>query len=261
MISDTDTTFTVADASKLSTGLIQIEDEVLFVRSIDRASNTVILEPWGRGLAGSTATSHGIDARIINAPAAPRARVRDMILQVLHEIFPMVYAVDTAIISTNAAQVNYGLPNDVYSVLAVEYNPPGPTQSWHPLRRWRQNRTPTGVELEIISPTTPGNNRVRVHYIKNAPNSLDMSDDLEAMGYPPSIRELVTLGVAVRLAAFAESVRVQVTGPESAARAEVVPAGSASGLSRYLYQFFRQRLDDEARNTQQRYPIVTHFTR
>lgn len=257
-----DLTFTVTEATRIGVGLAQIEDEMVQVASVDRTTSTVTLEPWGRGQSNSTATSHSSGARITSSPTYPRSRVRDCISGVLSEIFPMIFAAEDTTISPNAAQVNYDLPADCYSVLSVHYNPPGPTQSWVPLKRWRQNRTPTTVELELLARgLTPGTDRVRVFYIKNPPSALAMSDDLETMGYPYSIRDLIVLGASARLAAFTEQSRVGTASVESNARAEAVPAGSAMGLSKYLYQLFRARLEEEARNVQQRHPITTHFTR
>jgi hypothetical protein len=54
---------------------------------------------------------------------------------------------------------------------------------------------------------------------------------------------------------------VQSDSVANIARAEAVPAGSATSLARFLYQLFRQRLDDEAQNLQMRFPIFLHFTR
>lgn len=258
---DNDTTFTVDDATKVSAGLVQIDDEMVYVRSVDRSSDTVTLEPWGRGQSGSTAAAHSSGAKVTSAPTYPRSRVRDVISAVLSEIFPQVFAVSSTLISPNAAQINYDLPADCYRVLSVHYNPPGPTGSWIPLMRWRQNLNATDVELELFTSLTPGTDRVRVMYIKEPPSALAFSDDLETMGYPFSIRDLIIMGGLARLVSYTEPSRIQTNTVEGHARSEAVPAGSAMQLGRYLYQLFRSRLDDEARNLQQRYPTSLHFTR
>lgn len=260
-INASDTSFTVADGNAISKGLAQIEDEMVYVRSVDRTTNTVTLEPWGRGQSGSTAASHSIGVRITQAPVTPRTRAKDVVSQVLQEVFPKIFAVDSVTLDINPAQILYSLPTDAYHVLNVEWQPPGPSLSWLSVRRWKQNKTPTSVEVEVISPTFPGNDTVRVHYIKEPPGQLVMSDDLETMGYPVSIRDLIVLGSCARLAATTEMGRVNIASVESSQRSDAVPAGSGLSLSRYLYQLFSSRVEDEARNLQMRYPIVSHLTR
>lgn len=256
-----DVAFTVADGNQLGRGLAQIEDEMVYVSTVDRTTGAVSLESWGRAQSGSTAASHASGARITQSPLAPRSRVRDLVSQVLQEVFPQLFAVSSTTLDMNAAQLNYALPADVYQVLTVEFQPPGPSLSWIPVRRWRQNRTPTTVELEILSWTQPGTDTVRVFYQKNPPGALTMSDDLVTLGFPESIRDIIVLGVMARLLAFTESSRVQITAAESSARAEAVPAGSATSASRYFYQLFVARVSAESMNLQMRYPINTHFTR
>lgn len=260
-IDSDDLTFTVYDPTTISKGLIQIDDEMVFVRAVDRASSTVTLEPWGRGRSGTTATSHALGAQVTSSPTYPRGRVRDLISGVMQEIFPSLFAVTSTLLTFNPAQNLYALPSDCYHVLQVQHQPPGPSLSWLAVRRWAQNKTPTTVELELYSRVVPGANRVRVTYVKNPPAQLAFTDDLETAGYPVTLRDVIVLGATARLAAFTEASRVQAKALESDARSQGVPAGSAVNLSRYLYQLFKQRIDDEARNLQMRYPYFSHFTR
>lgn len=260
-LSDSALTFVVDDATKVSTGLIQIGDEMMQVKSLDRTTNTITLEAWGRAQMGSTASSHSSGAKVTTAPIYPRVRVLAVVSEVVQEIFPQLFAVTSTTLDVTAAQVNYDLPVDTYQVLSVAQQPPGPSLSWVPVTRWRQNRTPTTVELEIFSAVTPGADRVRVFYIKTPPSQLTMSDDLEDMGYPASVKGVIIAGVAQRLAAFTEASRVQVASVESHARSEAVPAGSSAQLSKFLYQLYRERLTSEARDLQIRYPAQMHFTR
>lgn len=256
-----DITFTVDDATKLGVGLVEVGDEMVQVRSIDRTSASVTLEAWGRGQMSSLAESHALGTRVTASPTTPRVRVRDALSDTMQEVFPQLFAVDEVFITATPAVVRYALPADAYHVISVSYLPAGPSLSYIPVKRWRQNKTPTTVELEILSRVMPGLNRVRVFYVKSPPSQLTMTDDFEALGYPTSIRGVLVLGCVARLAAFTEASRVQTGSVESNGRSDAVPVGSSLSLSRYLYQLFRQRLDDEAANLQARYPIVSHFTR
>lgn len=66
----TATSFTVDDADVLSAGLIEIDSELMRVKSVDLASNLVTLTPTGRGQRGSTASTHadGAEVRVAAIP-------------------------------------------------------------------------------------------------------------------------------------------------------------------------------------------------
>lgn len=251
----------VDDANQLSRGLVQVDDEMIYIKTVDAASGLVLLEPWGRGQAGSTAAAHAAGAKVTNSPIYPRVRVKDVVQGILHEIYPDVFAVTTTLISPSPAVSNYELPADTHQVISVESLAFGPSGEWSPVRRWRQNRTASTVELEILQPVYVGTDHGRVTTMRNAPLTVDFDTDLEDYGYTAAIRDLVVLGATSRLMAYTEPSRVQVTAVESHGRSASVPAGSAMSLSRYLYGLFKQRVEDERRQLLQRYPIAAHRTR
>lgn len=256
-----DLSIVVDDANQLSRGLVQIEDEMVYVKTVDAASGLVLLEPWGRGQSGSTAAEHAAGVKVTNSPIYPRQRVKDVVAGVIHEIFPDVFAVATSYVTPIPATTHYELDADTHAVISVENQALGPSGEWFPVRRWRQNRTASAVELEILHSVYPGDQRVRVTTMRTAPLFLEFSTDLEEYGYTAAIRDLVILGATSRLMAYTEPSRVQVTAVESHGRSASVPAGSAISISRYLYGIFKQRVEDERRQLLQRYPIAAHSTR
>ena len=52
----TDMSITVASANNISSGVIQIDDELIYVDSYDRNSGVLSIPPYGRGYNGTTAT-------------------------------------------------------------------------------------------------------------------------------------------------------------------------------------------------------------
>jgi len=48
-MSATDLTFTVADGTVLTRGLVEIDDELIWVDSFDRTSNVATIPSYGRG--------------------------------------------------------------------------------------------------------------------------------------------------------------------------------------------------------------------
>lgn len=260
-IDSDDLSFVATDADQISRGLVQVDDELIYVTSVDPTSGTATIPAWGRGQAGSTATSHDTGAKVTLSPTYPRVRVANTVYGVLREIFPDVYPVAETTLDVSAAVTNYALPSDCYHILAVEWNPPGPTGMWIPVKRWRQNKTATTVELELLSGIWPGSDNVRVRYIRVPTVSFGSTDNLATIGYDNQIRDLIVLGAVARLIAFTEPSRVQAQSVESHGRSEAVPAGSATALSRYLYQVFSKRLEDERRQIMMRHPTQPHMTR
>ena len=61
-------TATVRDASDIDMGLAEIDGELVFIESVDRASSVVTFSPDGRGYYGTTAAAHDADARLTFAP-------------------------------------------------------------------------------------------------------------------------------------------------------------------------------------------------
>lgn len=260
-VTDTALSLPVVDANQVSRGLLEVDDELMMVSTVDPASGAVMVEPWGRGHSGTTAVAHVFGARVVSTPLYPRHRVATAIYGVLREVFPDVYAAAQTTLDVNPAKTNYALPADCYHVLAVEWRLPGPTGMWVPAARWRQNKTPTTVELELLSPVFPGTGQARVRYMRVPPTQVAGTDDLATYGYSTEIRDLLVLGTTARMLAFTESSRVQVQSMESSNRSEAVPAGSAQNLSRYLYQLFQKRVEDERKQLALRYPLQPHRTR
>ena len=255
------TTFAVMDPTQVSRGLVEIDDELVYVTVVDPASGAAAIAPWGRGQSGSTAAAHDDGARVTQSPLVPRTRVASALYGVLREIFPDVYAVGETTLSVDVATTNYEMPIDCYHLIAVEWHLPGPTGQWLPAKRWRQNKTATAVELELLSATWPGTAQCRVRYIRVPPATLSGTDDLTAYGYDNQVRDLMVLGATARIIAFMDTARVQASALESHGRSEAVPAGSATNVAKFLYQLFSKRFDDERRQIQLRHPIQLHLTR
>ena len=251
----------VNDISQVSKGLVEVEDELMQVANVDQANNVITIQPWGRGQSGTTAASHSADVRVTGVPLFPRQRVRNAIYGVLREVFPYVYAVTATTFNGSAVQTNYAMPADCYHVLKVENRLLGPSGMWIPVKRWRQNKTATAVEIEIISPVAIGTGRVRVQYVRTPPTAFSASDDLSSFGYDYQLRDLIVLGATAKLLAFTESARVQTESMVAQGRAEGVPAGSATAAAKMLYSLYQKRIEDERQQLQLRYPIQNHFTR
>jgi hypothetical protein len=260
-ITDDDLTFQVSGELLISRGLVEIGDELVYVASVDATTGVAVVEPWGRAQSGSTAASHATGAEVTMSPLYPRHRLAGVAANVLREVFPGLFAVEQTELDINPAKTNYELPADAYQVLSVEWNWPGPSGMWAPVERWRQNKPTTGLELEVISATWPGQNRVRAKYGKAPKSTWDIDDDLGDYGYDHEIRDVIVLGVVARSLAYTAPSRLQVESVESHARSEAVPPTAITDASRYMFALFRQRLEEERQQILLRHPIQPHRTR
>ena len=83
----TDLTFVVADGTVLTRGLVEIDEELIWVDSFDRTSNTATIPAYGRGFRDTTATVHSAGVRVTIAPSFPRAMIRKDINEAIDAIF------------------------------------------------------------------------------------------------------------------------------------------------------------------------------
>lgn len=260
-ITSTDLTLTVADASSMSKGLLEIEDELVQVKQVDQNTGNLTIEPWGRAQSGTLAVAHPANVRVTGIPLFSRQRTRNAIYGVLREIFPDVYAVKTVLLDGNPSRPSWVMGADCWKVLSVHVKNIYDPNLWTPCKRWRTSTTETQTELQLLSGLLPGSGTIRVMYIRTPADALDQTSDLATWGYDLSLRDIIVLGATLRLLQYGEANRVQVQTAEAAGRSEVVPAGSTTAMVRMLYTMFQKRVDDERRQLEARFPVQPHFTR
>jgi hypothetical protein len=67
-----DLTFQVADGGQIDRGFVEIDDELLEVKSVDRNSGLVTLHPFGRGVRGTAPAAHMDGSRVTSNPRFSR---------------------------------------------------------------------------------------------------------------------------------------------------------------------------------------------
>lgn len=273
----TDTQFTVdpETVTNISRGLIEIDSELILVKKYDRATGTVTVLGGtnGRGVEGTTAASHSINAIVTDDPMYPTSRVKEAINDTINGTFPDLWVFGDYEFPKIAARYEYPLPTDVEDVYKVTVNTIGPSAVWFPLSSWRFNPsasttagqvkptpTPTGKSLQIMRDfIVPGRN-IRVEYIKK-PNTLTSdSDDFTATtGYPDRYIDLITYGACWRLLPAYESARLQQQAIEATERAPLVPTGAGSNASKYYMALYQQRLAEERTRLQRLFDSYQNF--
>jgi len=267
-ITSAQTAIQVGSQSNLAKGIIEIDDELLWIDSFDKASNTLNAIPgFGRGYQNTVAAPHAQYAQVTLAPSFPRVFVKKAINDTINSFYPQLWAVSSTTFTFNASQVTYALPDDAETILFVSWQTTGSSQEWLPVNRWRADGMAnaatfnTNVTLNIYDSIQPGRT-VQVWYTTEA-NTLDAStDDFEDVtGLPGSCQDVVVYGASYRLLSFLDAGRINLTSAEADLADSKIPSTTGAGASRYMFALYQQRLNEEALKLSDKYPVRVHYTR
>jgi hypothetical protein len=107
----TSTTLTLHDVGVLGRGFIQIDDEILYVHSVDPANTQVTISPWGRGQRGTTKAAHEANAKVTVAPLFPRNEIKRAINDTINAMYPNVFGTAQTEFTYVANRTTYDLPD------------------------------------------------------------------------------------------------------------------------------------------------------
>jgi len=222
----------VGSGDNLAKGLIEIDDELIWIDSFNKTNNTLNVmgaptNPIGRGFQGTTAAPH----------------------------------------TFNAAQTTYALPDDLENILYVSWQTTGSSEEWLPVNRWRADPMANAATfnttntINIYENIQPGRT-VQVYYT-TTPNTLDNStDDYEDVtGLPGSTVDVTILGACYKLLSFVDTGRINLTSAEADLNDTKNPYNSGASASRYVFALYQQRLQEEALKLADKYPIRIHYTK
>lgn len=243
------TTLTVDNGGRLGMGRAEIDDELIYIDSI--TSNSVSLQPWGRGVDGTTAASHADNARVTFNPLFPRFYVKRAINDTIQSMGVELKAQATTTFTFLASRNTYELPSGTYAIEEITWQLVGPSRVWEPIKRWRFNSNAnttqftTGKTVDVWDPIVPGRT-VQVKYLKE-PTALSADSDTltTTAGLPASCRDVVALGTAARLVSSIDVALLDPSSVQAGFFDERRQIGSASNVSRTLYALYQQRLSEE----------------
>lgn len=261
------TTVTVDNIGEISRGLLEINDELLWVDSTDTGTSTVTFAPYGRGFRGTTAASHAIGDRVISNPAFPRTLVQKAINEAILAVFPRLYGVAQTTFTISAGITTYALPAEAESVQLASVEGVGPTAEWFPLTRWRVDTAadttawPTGKTISLYEAVPPGQT-VNIKYAKT-PTALSSGADVftTVTGLPESSLDVIRLGATYRLIAMGDTSHLIGVSSEASFNNRHSFPTSAAQLSRSLLQQYELRINEESQRLHRLNPIRVHYTR
>lgn len=250
-------------------GIIEIDDELMWVDSFDRVANTATIAPYGRGYLGTTAATHAVDAKVTVSPIFPRYTVKKAINDTINAIGGSLLSIKQTTFTFNAAITTYEFENlNIENILTMMWQDIGPSQEWIRIRRWDFDPfADVGVwgsgsqTVTIGDFITPGRT-VKVMYTTRPSTLVNASDVYTTTtGLPESSKDVVVLGAAYRLLAYLDPARASQISPQADEIDAKRSFGSANSAARQLYALYQQRLNEEVKAQQAQYPTRVHYTR
>ena len=267
-LTTTSTAINVGSASNLAKGIIEIDDELIWIDTFDKANNQLTVAPgFGRGYMGTTASPHAQYAQVTLAPTFPRVTIKKALNDTIRSLYPKLFAVGSTTFTFNAAQVTYPLPDDCREVLYMSWQTTGSSKEWLPIRKWRFDplaNTPTfntQKTINLYENIQPGRT-VKVWYTM-VPDTMDANTDdfVDVTGLPDSCQDVVVYGACYRLLSFVDAGRINLSSAEADLNDTKIPASAGSSVSKYVFALFQQRLQEEALKLSDQFPIRIHLSR
>lgn len=250
-------------------GVIEIDEELMWVDSFDRIANTATIAPYGRGYLGSTAATHTADTKVTISPTFPRNVVKRAINDTIRSLGASIFAVKNTSFTFNAAQSTYAFNNlNIKNILTVSWQSIGPSQEWVPIRKWDFDSTAdatafgSGAQTVTLGSAPIPGRTVRVVYATDPVAFTDNAEDyVTQTGLPESTRDVVILGTAYRLLSFLDPARAAQVSPQADETDSKRPYGASQTATKQLYALYSQRLQEETKAQQKNYPPRVHFSR
>ena len=263
----TDLVLNVAATDNIGKGIIEIDDEMMWVDSYDRQSNTITIAPFGRGYNATTAATHDVNAKMTIAPTYPRNAVKRAINDTINAVYPKVFGIGSTTASFLASRTTYPLPANAIQILSMAWQSVGPTKEWLPIRQWRwdpiANTTAftTGKTVSIYDNVLPGRT-IQIVYAALPVNLVNLTDDMESTTLlPSSMRDILVYGAAWRLSSYIDPARISISSPQSDEIDAKRPYGTGSSVTKQLQTLYMMRLEEESLKQKLQYPTRVHYSR
>lgn len=257
------TTLQVDDASSMSAGLIEVDSELMRVRSVDLGSGAVTLLPSGRGVRGSTAAAHAAGAEVRISPVIPYLSAIREVNAEISALFPRLSAVATTELGASASTITYKLPADAVTVLDVRWR--NPAGHWDKVRHWEvefSQNTTDYASGRTIRAITPGVGKIRVIYGKRFTSLSALTDTLAGAGVPESCEDVIRMGAMIRLLPTMDLGRISnITVPSANANDRPPQPATGTLITREIKQQYVARLEQEVGAFRLEFPSRIHFTR
>lgn len=267
--SSSPTILSLGSTDNVGKGIIEVDDELMWVDSFDRVANTATISPYGRGYLGTTAATHAVDAKVTISPIFPRYSVKKAINDTISAVGTSLLAVKQTSFTFNPAVTTYEFDNlNIENILTMMWQDIGPSKEWIRVRRWDWDPLAdaatwgNGSQTVTIGDYITAGRTVKVMYTTPPSTLTNTSDVYETLtGLPSSSKDVIILGAAYRLLAYLDPARASQISPQADEIDARRAFGSANSAARQLFALYTQRLNEEVKAQQGKYPTRVHYTR
>jgi len=271
-------TLSLASTDSVGKGIVEVDEELFYVDNYDRVGNTATIAPYGRAYLGTTLAAHTEGTKVTIAPTFPRFTIKRAINDTISAIGSSIFAAKTTTITSNSAVSAFRLPAvgttlNIRNILAIAYQALGSSKEWIPIRSYRfdgnANSTAfTSGQTVSIYDYIPSGRSVQIVYASDpvafpdlATTALTNAQVFETIsGLPASCKDLVILGATYRLLSNLDPARASMVSPQADETDSKRPYGSSQSLTKQVYALFNQRLNEEVKSQQEKYPIRVHYS-
>jgi hypothetical protein len=262
------TILSLGSTENLGKGVIEINEELLWIDSFDRVANTATVSPYGRGYLGTTASTASADTKVTISPTFPRYVVKRAINDTINAAGSTIYAAKVTTFTFNAAQTTYDFDDlNIQNILTIMWQSVGPSQEWIPVRRWSWDSkasTVFGTDAQTVTIgdyITPGRTVKVVYSTDPVPFTTNAQDFSTQTGLPESCKDVIILGASYRLLTYLDPARAGQVSPQADETDSKRPYGASQTATKQLYALYTQRLNEETKRQQTLYPIRVHYSR
>lgn len=258
----------LASTNDVGKGVIEIDEELIWVDNVDRVANTATVAPYGRGYLGTTASTHAVDAKVTVSPIFPRYSIQKAINDTINAVGSSVFAVKQTTFTYNAAITTYEFQGlNIENILAVSWQDIGPSKEWIRVKRWDfdpfADVSTWGANSQTITigDVIVAGRTVKVMYATEPDIFTSVSQDFSTQtGLPESCKDVVVLGAAYRLLQYLDPARAAQYSPQADEIDAKRPFGASNNAVRQLYALYTQRLNEERGRQQSQYPPRVHYS-
>jgi hypothetical protein len=259
----------LASTDNIGKGAIEIDEELFWLDSFDRVSNTATIPPYGRGYLGTDIAAHTAGTKVTITPTFPRYVIKKAINDTIAAFGATIFAVKTTSFTFNAAQTTYPFNNlNIHNILTIMWQDIGPSEEWFPIRRWSWDSLASttafgaGAQTVTIGDFVQPGRTVKVVYATDPePFTSNSQDFATQTGLPNSARDVAILGASYRLLTYLDPARASQVSPQADETDSKRPFGASQTATKQLYALYTQRLNEETARQQSQYPIRVHYSR
>jgi len=245
-----------ADGAGFTTGLIEIEDELINEQAFSRTTGA--FSSCIRGWRGTTAATHAAGALITDNPTYPRILVKRAINDAIRNVFPRLFAVkEYEFTVTN--QFRFEIPAGALNVLNVSFETTS-TGYWCNSEAWKfipHDGGATGKAIEIAD--IPTGRTARVMYTAQPTPLVNNADVYNTVtGLDDWTRDIIVLGALWRLTSATDISNIGYTTAEQSSFHSQSPKYVGSDITKNLMQLYQARMSEAEERIQELYPAVKH---